>query len=185
MDLLTNIIPTQYAIVSALLSFFMLFAMVKLKVFKTILDPASLVFFQLFFTFFILISLKLLPIGDFFNFLFMILTVIVINRLNIKKIKIFNEDDWIIFVKFFFVISILLNIYLIFSKGLLLFSSDMGNARVEFYQDYGLFKRFNEIGMYLFGLTGFYLYYFNKKKGQQFFLFTPRFLFYLWAEHRH
>jgi len=49
-------------------------------------------------------------------------------------------------------ISILVNIYLLLSKGNVLFAENVGDARVVFYEGWGLTQRFNSTFIYLLGI---------------------------------
>lgn len=56
-----------------------------------------------------------------------------------------EESAWDRAMPWFMALSIVVNLYLVASKGFLLLNDDVGTARQEFYQGLGLFQRFNSI----------------------------------------
>lgn len=54
-----------------------------------------------------------------------------------------EHNGWRRVIPLFVILSLVVNAYLIANKGFLLGSDDVGEARVEFYQGWGLFQRFN------------------------------------------
>lgn len=54
-----------------------------------------------------------------------------------------QHDRWRRAIPFFVVLSIVVNAYLVANKGFLLGAEDVGDARQEFYQGWGIFQRFN------------------------------------------
>jgi hypothetical protein len=79
-------------------------------------------------------------------------------KLGIYSFVLIKEKVWIEFSVFLFFLVFLLNVYLIFTKGFLIFSDNVGLAKVEFYQGIGIFKRINQFSIPILGLTSFYWY---------------------------
>lgn len=56
-----------------------------------------------------------------------------------------EESAWDRAIPWIVALSIIVNLYLVSSKGFLLMDDDVGTARQEFYQGWGLFQRFNSV----------------------------------------
>lgn len=108
----------------------------------------------------------LLPVGDAVGFalFFIILAAAAQDRSHEPGKPLITEQEWISFSYTFFSLLLVLNAYLITQKGFLLFSDDPSNVRLDFYQHWGIFKRLNEFGVGVIGLSGFCLWSRGKKK---------------------
>jgi len=62
-----------------------------------------------------------------------------------------EHASWRRAIPFIVVISLIVNAYLVANKGFLLVNEDVGNARVEFYQGWGIFQRFNTVCSIILG----------------------------------
>jgi len=62
-----------------------------------------------------------------------------------------DEHAWDRTIPFLVGLSVVVNIYLVANKGFLLFDDDVGAARQEFYQGWGLFQRFNTVCSIILG----------------------------------
>ncbi|MEO6829568.1 MAG: hypothetical protein ABI164_07135, partial [Acidobacteriaceae bacterium] len=80
-------------------------------------------------------------------------------------IPIVSQQDWVAFCKVFAVVLVILNAYLLSQKGFLLLAGNVSDARVEFYQGWGIFRRFNEVGVGLMSITAAILWH-NKRRKQ-------------------
>ncbi|MCG9793927.1 hypothetical protein [Flavobacterium algicola] len=117
------------------------------------------------FTFCVLVTLGLISFGHILSFMALIGIVIYIDRTKLKMYSnvFINEKLWIEFTFFLFVIVFLMNVYLIKTKGFLLFQDNVGAAKQDFYQGAGIFKRINQVALPLISLSSFYYWYDNKK----------------------
>jgi hypothetical protein len=62
-----------------------------------------------------------------------------------------QDSAWRRSIPFFVVFSLAVNAYLVANKGFLLLADDVGKARVEFYQGWGLFQRCNTVCSIILG----------------------------------
>ena len=164
--ILTDIIPGYIILLG--IGFFIISAIFlkKTNFFYNYLDPTIIVFFQILFTFFVLVTLGLMSFGhilSFISFLFILLYFDKSISSKFNKVLI-TEKKWIEFSSFFFVIVLIMNIYLFSTKGLLLFQEDVGISKVEFYQGAGIFKRINQVAVPIFALVSFYRWYEGRKQ---------------------
>ncbi len=160
MPILTEIIPNYIIFLAILFYFFVAIFLKKVNFFYNYLDPLMFVFFQIFFTFFILVALNLIGIGHVIAFGLFFITLLVIDKtkLEVYSFVLIREKIWIEFSIFLFFLVLVLNLYLISTKGFLIFSDDVGLAKVEFYQGIGIFKRINQVSIPIFGLTSIFFW---------------------------
>jgi hypothetical protein len=151
-------VGTNYFIASILGSCVCIYLLYQIRYIKSFFDPSVLTFFQLIFTFFILLFFGLASLNVWICYLVFFITIVITRNVSLFKGTFFSESEWFILMKFFLVISIIANIILLSKKGFILFHPDPRVAKVEFYKGYGLFKRINEIGAPLFGIAAFYLF---------------------------
>lgn len=168
-------------VVGALLSigaaWFTLYILIKTQVLFSVIDPIILNLFQIIFTVFLLAFLKLLPTWQAAYFLIFILFLIYFNKLEIPRIKLFPVRTWLEFSNFYFFIIIIINVYLIYNKGFIWAAEDFSIAKTEYYQNSGLIKRLNDIGIITLGVSSIYYYKFNKLKAAVFLVTTLYLIF--------
>ncbi len=163
MDLL-DIIPVWAVMLSASLCLLGLAIFLRFRVIRSVADPNMTNLFQAMFTFFVLLLVGDLLIVDAIGFL--IFCGLLIKFQDTKKCgtPIISNGDWVSFCKVFVIVLLILNIYLLTQKGFLLFSEDIGTARLEFYQGWGLFSRLNAVGVGLTVITAATLWYEGHRK---------------------
>lgn len=169
--LITQIVPINFFVYSLIFTFFSLYVLIKLKILKNILDPSIRAMFQIIFTFFILLFLNVLPELEIFSFLLMFLFIAMLNKIRIPTMNLFSVQDWLDFSNTFFYLLLLMNIYLLITKGFILLSPEAASVKVTFYQGYGIFSRFNVIGVLVLGLSSFYYFKHNKLRSIIYILF--------------
>jgi hypothetical protein len=116
--------------------------------------------FQVCFTSVILLLTRLLPVGDAMGYILFFAVLVATSKLSREpRGKPWIEDrDWIALGHALFPLLLALNLYLTAHKGFLLFKSDLATTRLDFYEDWGIFKRLNEFGVGVVGLTGLVLW---------------------------
>jgi hypothetical protein len=172
---LLDLIPLWVALTASALTAFCLWGAIRLRVLYNIVDPGTGILFQACFTFWVLIFIRLLPFGDALGYaLFFIILVAVAQNKWIKSGKpLIPEQEWLSFSYIFIILLFVLNIYLITKKGILWSSDNLDDARLDFYYNWGIFKRLNEFGVGVIGLSGFCLWSRGAKKlAMLYFLFT-------------
>jgi hypothetical protein len=133
------------------------------RVYKTFIDPLVITLFQVVVTFFILLFIGLLSIPDLVAYLLLFTCILLFNKIRVKRVVFLNDYDWVDFVKYFFLVSLACNIYLLYTKGFIYAAPNPGLAKVTFYQGAGVFKRLNEVGVILFGMSSIFLILKGKK----------------------
>lgn len=176
--ILTDIISVHIIILGILFYIIVARYLKKKDFFYNYFDPVILIFFQLFFTFFVLTSLRLISIGHFLSFVSFCFIILYFDktRLKIYSYVFINEKTWLKFASFLFLIVLVMNIYLFLTKGFLLFQDDIGIAKQEFYQGVGIFKRINQAAVIIFGLSSFYYWDEGKKFRASIFMIFSAFL---------
>ncbi|WP_281298268.1 hypothetical protein [Flavobacterium limnophilum] len=176
--ILTDIIPLHIIILGILFYIIVARYLKKRFFFHDYFDPTILIFFQIVFTFFVLTFLGLINLGHFFSFVVFCWIILYFDktRLKIYSYVLINEKIWLEFASFLFLIVCSMNLYLFFTKGFLLFQDDIGNAKQEFYQGAGIFKRINQLAVPIIGLSSFYYWYQGKKYLASIFMFFSAFL---------
>lgn len=114
----------------------------RLELIKNVADPFLLMHFQLIFTAILLFTSNLLPIE---HAIYLIVTYLLISKFwqtGFSKQERPNTN-WSYCIALLILISIPANIYLLLSKGFILFQEDVGAAKVEFYQGAGIIRRIN------------------------------------------
>lgn len=113
-------------------------------------DPMLLPLFQTTLTV-VLLGGRVIPLVDVLMYL-IFLFLIAWGR---DRPQIINSNSllrWQRIVGPLFVLSVILNAYVISQKGFLLFQDDVGVARQEFYQGWGLVQRLNSVCAVIFGI---------------------------------
>lgn len=171
---LLDLIPVWAALTASALTAVCLWGAIRLRVLYSLWDPSSAALFQVTFTFWVLILIRLLPVGDVIGFvLFFVILAAGRDKKGKRGKPLITDEEWIRFSYVLISLLFVLNIYLIKQKGFLLLSNDLGIARVDFYQNWGIFKRLNESGVGVIGISGFFLWSRGKKKlATLYFLFT-------------
>jgi len=172
MKILTEIISNQIFIISLIPTFFSIYLLYKSNVLINLIDPVTLIFFQLLYTFFVLNLINEFKLMTNVYFVFFILLLIIISNIKIKRIKLFSSEDWIEISNIFFIFLLLVNFILIYRKGFILFINDFSSNRVTFYHGYGIFKRLNQLGTYYFTIISFIKFNKDYKKSLIFLLFA-------------
>ncbi len=114
------------------------------------LDPMLLPLFQTILTA-VLLGGRVVPIIDVLFFAGFLL-LIAWGRGRPPAMQSSGLRQWQVVVGPLIALSITLNVYLISQKGILLFQDDLGLARQEFYQGWGLVQRVNSICALIFGV---------------------------------
>lgn len=127
------------------------------KVYKHYIDPLVIILFQVVITFFILFFLDELNVWDFGAYMILFASIILFTKIHVRRIVFLNDNEWIDFVKYFFVVSVACNLYLLYTRGFIYSAPNPGLAKVVFYQGAGVFKRLNEVGVILFGMASIFL----------------------------
>lgn len=163
---LLSLVPIWAAITAACLASIGLWACIRLKVLSSAVDPCVMVLFQVGFTFWLLILLGLLPVGDAIGYFvfFGVMLVAARERKHERRRAWISEKEWITFSYVVFALLVLSNAYLISQKGFLLLEDDLLTTRQVFYEQWGIFKRLNELGVGVIGISAFYLWRNNEKK---------------------
>ncbi len=170
--ILTDLISVSQFIVATVLTLLTIVFFVKMRVFKSIIDPSVMTIYQICFTFFLLVLMGYLSYGEILSFIGMIGIVLYAKDKKLGNKILFTTEQWLSFAKLFFIISILLNIYLVLHKGFIWDQESLEVAKTTFYQGFGIFKRLNEVGIILFGLTSIYLYHDKKKSSFVYLVYT-------------
>lgn len=113
-------------------------------------DPMLLPLFQTTLTV-VLLGGRVIPLADVFMYLIFLFLI----SWGRDRPKIINSSSilrWQRIVVPLFVLSVILNAYVISEKGFLLFEDDVGVARQEFYQGWGLVQRLNSVCAVIFGI---------------------------------
>jgi hypothetical protein len=161
---LFDLVPLWKASIAAGLTFLAIWALVRNKTLSGVLDPEILIIFQITFTFFVLILIGLLPLGDVIGFL-LFFAILGATRLKQRGLRpLISEEEWIRFSVPLFVLLLILNVYLSYHKGFLLLSRDLSTARLDFYEQWGLFKRLNDFGVGVLGISAFYMWDRGRKR---------------------
>jgi hypothetical protein len=161
---LFDLIPIWTSLVAAALGVLAVLFLLKARVIHSLADPLLMVLFQSAFTFFILMISGLLQIEDAAGFIIFVLLISRYCHETNSNRPLIPVSDWAAFVKVSSVVLLLVNVYLIKQKGLLILSDDLGVARGEFYEGWGLFRRFNEVGIGLVMITSALLWDKGEKK---------------------
>lgn len=121
-----------------------LYLLKKAGLINSIFDPFIQTHFQIIFTTILLSIAGFFPFDQllYITFTYIVLTVIWKNKYSNDLT---DQRYWWLTILILIAASILSNIYLIQTKGFILFADDVGAAKVEYYQGYGIFKRINAI----------------------------------------
>lgn len=137
-------------IVGIILSLITLLFLKKLGGIRSWLDPLVLPFFQIVLTTFVL-GVRVIPLTHLLC-LAILFTLIAYGRPRHHRMDWVSNKNWEKSVYPLAVIFIIANIIIISQKGILFLQDDIGDARQEFYQGWGLFQRFNAIAAIIFGV---------------------------------
>lgn len=160
--LIDEIISVRFFLFSFSLTLIVLWLLVRFKVLNSWIDPTIATFFQLLITFFGLSYLSILPLQQIIIFIIFI-GILLFSRVNLKPVKVVSETFWMQFSYFLLVIVIVLNVFITIKKGFIYLAEDPGEAKLLYYQGYGLFQRINHLAAPIFGINAFYLLRANKK----------------------
>lgn len=149
--------------ISIILSMLMLWLLRQIDFIRSYFDPSILILFQLTYTFFALATTGLLNVQIVICYLLLFITVITFRNVTLFEEVLITEEQWVLFTKLFLVISVVMNIILIYKKGFILLHPNPSEAKLYFYQGAGIFKRINDIGQPLFGVSVIYLFYRKQK----------------------
>jgi hypothetical protein len=150
---LVDLIPLWASIWAALLALAGVYFLMRCRIMRTAIDPAAPIFFQLFFTFFILSFTGLIQLADVIGMLLFIVVVVGFPPSEMRKKQLFSQSDWFAFSKFLLVVLVVMNLVLIKQKGLLFASDNIAVSRQEFFQGWGVFRRANEVGVGILIIT--------------------------------
>ncbi len=161
--LIDEIITVQFFLFAFIFTLLLLKLIVKFKVVDSWFDPAIVTFFQLTITFFSLSYLKILPVSQVIGFVIFMLLLFCLSSIKLKPVKIIPVRFWIQFSYFLLIIVVVSNAFITFKKGFIYLAEDAANARLVYYQGYGLFQRINHLGAPILAINSFYLLRANKK----------------------
>lgn len=150
---LLDLIPPWATACSVLLAFVAIYLLLRRGVMRSIVDPATPALFQLTFTFFILTLTGLLQASDSVGMFLFLGIVALFPPGETPPKQIVMQEDWLAFSKCLALLLLIMNAYLAREKGLLFMSDDVLNARLEFFQGWGIFRRFNEAGIGIMTIT--------------------------------
>jgi hypothetical protein len=160
--LINEIISVRFFLFSFSLTLLVLWLLIRFKVLDSWVDPTIATFFQLLITFFGLSYLSILPLRQIIVFIIFI-EILLFARLNLKPIKAISTTFWMQFSYFLLIIVIVLNVFITIKKGFIYLAEDPGEAKLLYYQGYGLFQRINHLSAPIFAINSFYLLRANKK----------------------
>lgn len=143
------ITPTAM-LVGLLTAFAGLAILAKAGAIRNWLDPMLLPLFQTTLTA-VLLGGRVVPITDILFFVGF-LSLMALGRGRPQAMQASGVRQWGRVIGPLVVLSIVLNAYLVSQKGFLLFQDDIGQARQEFYQGWGLVQRVNSICALIFGV---------------------------------
>lgn len=150
---LIALIPLWASLCAAVLAVVLIYLLMVRGVMRTIIDPSAPALFQVIFTLFILSFTGLIQLSDVIGMLLFVGILVKFPPRERRGRQFFTQADWFSFSKFFCLFLVIMNIILIKEKGLLFMSDDIGVARQEFFQGWGVFKRINEVGQGLLIIT--------------------------------
>lgn len=150
---LSEIISLNVFLTGLLVAFIALYAFKKRGIFRSWIDPALLPWFQICFTFGCLLILGYLPFTQVIYFVVFTLLFIAAQKIKVNRIKIFNESLIEEFSYFLLFLAVATNAYIILNKGFIFTANDIGDAKLYYYQNFGLFRRVNEIGVPILAIT--------------------------------
>ncbi len=97
-----------------------------------------------------LLGIRIIPVGHVLAFL-MLYGILCFGAKQPHPPSRAEEAAWERAMPWIIGLSIVMNLYLVATKGFLLLQDDVGAARQEFYQGWGLFQRFNSVFAVLLG----------------------------------
>ena len=147
----------------------------KQGVFKSWFDPALLPWFQIIFTCATLAVIGILPNSQLIYFIILVLLVLFTNSIKINRISIVPQSLFESFSYALFFVCILTNTFIISQKGFIFLENDVVDAKLFYYQDYGIFKRINEIAAPILTITSFKFLRQGKRKTPVAFLILATF----------
>jgi len=146
-------------------SVFSLFLLYLIRFIRSTFDPAIVTLFQITFTFFILVGSGLAYAEVWISYVVFFVTIVFFRKVSIVSGTLFTIKEWQMLTTIFIVISIFTNVILVYKKGFILFHPNPSEAKLVYYQGFGIFKRINEIAAPLCGVAALYLLY-EKRLGR-------------------
>jgi len=140
---ITEIITLQDTLRAIVIAWILLVAMKRFGAIHSYLHPITPALFQGSLTVGLL-GIKIIPVGHVLAFL-VLYGILCFGAKRPHAPSRAEESAWDRAMPWIIALSIVVNLYLVASKGFLLLSDDVGTARQEFYQGWGLFQRFNSI----------------------------------------
>lgn len=138
-----EVITLQDTLRAIVIAWILLVAMKRFGAIHRYLHPITPTLFQGSLTVGML-GLTIIPVGHVLAFL-MLYGILCFGAKRPHAPSCAEESAWERAMSWIIVLSIVANLYLAASKGFLLLNDDVGNARQEFYQGWGLFQRFNSV----------------------------------------
>jgi hypothetical protein len=161
---LIDIIPIWVTVISLTLGIVGMTILLRFKVIRSVADPDIVALFQITFTFLILLFLGDLLIEDLLGFLLFVGILLRFRSSGKVGLPFISQNDWVSFCKVFSIVLLVLNVYLVSQKGFLLLAPDVASERVQFYEGWGIFRRFNEVGVGLTAITAAVLWHDERRK---------------------
>lgn len=140
---ITEVITLQDTLWAIVIAGILLVAMKRFGAIHSYLHPITPTLFQGSLTVGLL-GITIIPVGHVLAFL-MLYGIICFGAKRPHAPSRAEESAWDRAVPWIIALSIVVNLYLVVSRGFLLLDDDVGAARQEFYQGWGLFQRFNSI----------------------------------------
>jgi hypothetical protein len=140
---ITEIITLQDTLRAFVIASVLLFAMKRFGAIHSYLHPITPTLFQGSLTVGLL-GLTIIPFGHVLAFL-LLYGIVCFGAKRPHSPSRSEVSTWDRAMPWIIALSVVVNLYLLFTKGFLLLNDDVGTARQEFYQGLGLFQRFNSI----------------------------------------
>lgn len=146
---ITEAISALDSLRAVLIAWVMLMALKRFGAIHSYLHPITPALFQGSLTVGLL-GITIIPIGHVLAYL-MLCGVLCFGARPPHAASPVDESAWDRAMPWMLALSVAGNLYLVATKGFLLLEDDVGTARQEFYQGWGLFQRFNTISAILLG----------------------------------
>jgi len=160
--LIDEVITVKFFLLAFFFTLLGLWLLIRFRVLDSWFDPTILTVFQLLITFVGLSYLSILPLNQIIGFV-IFLSILFFFKVNIKPIKVVSPEFWMQFSYFLLVVIVILNTILLSKKGFIYLVEDASDARLVYYQGYGLFQRINHLAAPIFAINAFYLLRANRK----------------------
>lgn len=152
---LSEIISLKVFLTGLLVALLALYALKKSGMLTSWVDPGLLPWFQVCFTFGCLLVLGYLPFTQICYFSISTFLLIAAQKIKVKRVKVINESLVEDFSYFLFFLAVANNAFLILTKGFIFTANEINDAKLYYYQNFGIFRRVNEIAVPILSLVAF------------------------------